>query len=100
MVQAALILSFLLAILVAMFAVQNAGPVILRFAFWSAETSLVVVILVAAAAGAAMASLVGLPGWIKDRRRLRAQARELEALRAARPSMSPPPPDSSPQPPV
>ena len=100
MVQAALILSFLLAILVAMFAVQNAGPVILRFAFWSAETSLVVVILVAAAAGAAMASLVGLPGWIKDRRRLRAQARELEALRAARPSMPPPPPDSSPQPPA
>lgn len=92
--QAALILSLILAIVVAVFAIQNAGPVTLRFAIWSVETSLVVVILVAAAAGAAMASLVGLPGWIRDRRRLRAQARELEALRAA----SPLPPDSAPRP--
>ncbi len=98
--QAALIVSFILAVLVALFAVQNAGPVTLRFGLWSVETSLVVVILVAAAAGAAMASLAGLPGWIKNRRRLRAQARELEALRAGHPSAAPSPPDSSPHPPA
>lgn len=98
--QAALVLSFILAILVAMFAVQNAGPVTLRFAVWSAETSLVVVILVAAAAGAAMASLAGLPGWIRDRRRLRAQARELESLRTGHSSMPPSAPDSSLHPPA
>jgi len=100
MVQAALIFSLILAILVAVFAVQNAGPVTLRFALWSAETSLVVVILVAAAAGAAMASLAGLPGWVRDRRRLRAQARELDALRPGPSSMPSSPPDSSARPPV
>ncbi|MBI4735052.1 MAG: LapA family protein, partial [candidate division NC10 bacterium] len=52
--QAALILSLILAIAVAAFAIQNAGPVTLRFGFWSVETSLVVVILVATAAGAAL----------------------------------------------
>ncbi len=98
--QAALILSFMLAVLVAVFAVQNAGPVTLRFGFWSVETSLVVVILVAAAAGAAMASLVGFPGWIRDRRRLRAQARELESLRTAHPPIPPLRPGSSPGPPA
>jgi len=96
--QPALIVSLVLAILVAVFAVQNAGPVALRFGFWSAETSLVVVILVAAAAGAAMASLVGLPGWIRDRRRLRAQARELEALRSAHSPAAPSPPEPPPRP--
>ena len=98
--QAALILSLILAILVALFAVQNAGPVTLRFGFWSVETSLVVVILVAVVAGAAMASLAGVPGWIRDRRRLRAQAQELEAFRTGRSSMAPAPPDSSPRPPA
>ncbi len=96
--QAALIFFLILAVLVAMFAVQNAGPVILRFGFWSVETSLVVVILVAAVVGAAMASLLGLPGWVRDRRRLRAQSRELETLRAGQPTK--PPPDSSLRPPA
>jgi len=96
--QAGLVFSLLLAVLVAVFAVQNAGPVTLRFGIWSVETSLVVVILVAAVVGAAMASLLGLPGWIRDRRRLRAQARELEALRTAHPPMPPLPPESPPRP--
>jgi uncharacterized integral membrane protein len=90
--QAALIVSLALAIAVALFAVQNAGPVTLRFAVWSVDTSLVVVILVATAIGAAMASLLGLPGWIRDRRRLRVQERQLQALRAAAPPETPPTP--------
>ena len=98
--QAALIFFLILAILVALFAVQNAGPVTLRFGFWSIETSLVVVILVAAVAGAAMASLLGLPGWIRDRRRLRAQARERAALHTDHPPLAPPPPDPSSRPPA
>lgn len=93
--QAALILSLILAIAVAVFAIQNAGPVTLRFGLWSVETSLVVVILVATAAGAALASLLGLPGWIRNRRRLRWQAKELEALRT---SQTAPPPEVSPRP--
>jgi uncharacterized integral membrane protein len=82
--QTGLILSLALAILVAVFAVQNGRPVTLTFGLWSVETSLVVVILAAAAAGATAASLLGLPGWIRDRRRLRHQAREIEALKAER----------------
>jgi uncharacterized integral membrane protein len=92
--QLALILSLALAILVAVFAIQNAGPVALRFGFWSVETSLVVVILVAVAAGAAVASLLGLPGWIRDRHRLKLLTRELDGLRAAHSSMSPTLPES------
>jgi len=91
--QVGLIFSLVLAILVAVFAIQNAGPVTLRFGIWSAETSLVVVILVAVAAGAALASLLGLPGWIRDRHRLRQLTRELDGLRAAQPS----PPATSPE---
>ena len=98
--QAALILSLILAIVVALFAIQNAGPVTLRFGIWSLETSLVVVILVAAVAGAAVASLMGLPGWIRDRRRLRVQARELDALRTGRTPASPPRPESPHRPPA
>lgn len=91
--QTALIVFLLLATGVALFAVQNAGPVVVRFGFWSLEMSLVVVILVAAALGAVMASLVSLPGWFRDRRRLRHQTKELQALRAAHA-----PPESSPGP--
>ena len=87
--QAALILFLLLAIAVALFAVQNAGPVTLRFGFWSVEMSLVVVVLVAAALGAVLASLLSLPGWFRDRRLLRQQSKELETLRASRPSTLP-----------
>ena len=87
--QTALIFFLLLATGVAVFAVQNAGPVVVRFGFWSLEMSLVVVILVAAALGAMMASLVSLPGWFRDRRRLRHQTKELQALRASHTSTSP-----------
>jgi uncharacterized integral membrane protein len=95
--QAALIASLALAVTVAVFAVQNASPVALRFGVWSVETSLVVVILVSAVTGAVAASLVGLPGWFRDRRRLRRQARELQALKA-QPHLPPPAPEPAPEP--
>lgn len=84
--QTALIVLLVVATGVALFAVQNAEPVTVRFGFWTLELSLVVVILVAAALGAVMASLVSLPGWFRDRRALRQQARELDTLRASRPA--------------
>lgn len=87
--QTALIFFLLLATGVALFAVQNAGPVVVRFGFWSLEMSLVVVILVATALGAVMASLLGLPSWLRDRHTLRQQARELETLRTSRPPLAP-----------
>ena len=99
--QTALIAFLLLATGVALFAVQNAGPVTIRFGFWSLEMSLVVIILVAAAVGAVMASLLSLPGWFRDRRRLRQQAKELDALRTPRPPdplAAKSPPDATPRP--
>ena len=92
--QTALIACLLLATGVAIFAVQNAGPVTIRFGFWAVEMSLVVVILVAAAAGALMASRLSLPGWFRDRRALRKQIRELEALRTSGSPRTPVPPPS------
>ncbi len=101
--QAALILSLALAISVAIFAVQNADSVPVHFGIWSVTTPLVVVILVSAVAGAAVASLLGLPGWVRDRRRLHRQARELETLKAQQhlppPAPEPPPPPSPVSPP-
>ena len=90
--QVGLVLSLLLATAVALFAIQNAAAVTLRFGFWGIETSLVVVILVATVVGAVLASLVGLPGWIQDRRRLHQMQRELDALRPKQPPISPTPP--------
>jgi uncharacterized integral membrane protein len=96
--QTGLIFSLVLAILVALFAVQNAGPVVLRFGPLSTETSLVVVILVAVAAGALVASLIGLPGWMRDRRRLRQLMRELDSLRLSRPQEPKLPTETPPNP--
>lgn len=99
--QTALIFFLLFAIGVAVFAVQNAGPVAVRFGFWAVEMSLVVVVLVAAALGAILASLLSLPGWIRDRRLLRQQSKELDALRASRPSLpATPSPESGTRPPI
>jgi uncharacterized integral membrane protein len=94
--QVGLVLSLLLATAVALFAIQNAAAVTLRFGFWSIETSLVVVILVATVVGAVLASLVGLPGWIQDRRRLHQLQRELDTLRPKQPPTASPPPAAPP----
>jgi type II secretory pathway pseudopilin PulG len=61
------------------------------------EMSLVVVILVSVAAGAILASLMGLPGWMRDRRQLRVLRRELEGLRLVH-SGEPKPPAPPPTP--
>lgn len=69
--QATLIVSLMVALVVALFAIQNAAPVTVRLAFWRAETSLVVVILISAALGAMASALASLPGVFKLRRELR-----------------------------
>lgn len=55
-----LVLALVFALGVAVFAVQNAGPVQVRFFGWHFETSLVAVILGSALAGACIVALVGL----------------------------------------
>lgn len=94
--QMALIVALALALGVALFAIQNAAPVTVRFGLWAAEVSLVVVILVSAVTGAAAATLLGFAGWMRDRRRLRLQARELATRRAVRPDPPLTPPGPAP----
>jgi len=77
------ILLLLLALLAAVaFAVKNAGAVTVDLLAWRIEASLAVVIASCFAAGVAAGSLFGMPKLYRacaDRRRLRAQLRDLGA---------------------
>ncbi len=61
--QSLLIAALVFALLVAVFASQNVEPTQINFLFWGGETSLVVVVIIAATLGAL---IMGLPGWIKQ----------------------------------
>ena len=82
-----LVLVVLLAI-VAAFALQNPGVIVVRILTWSGYTSLLAVIVAAFAAGVVSAGLAGLPGFFRRRseagpaaRRIRELEAELEDLR-------------------
>lgn len=75
-----LIVALLLATLVAIFAVQNAAEVTVRFLVWTFESSVVVVILVSVGMGALLAALISLPQTVKARRRLKETEAKLEHL--------------------
>lgn len=66
-----LLLAFLFALLVAVFAVQNLLPVTVTFLWWSVQTSLVIVILGMATFGALV--IFCLAGWVQFRLRRRLQ---------------------------
>ena len=74
-----LVLVALLA-LVAAFAVQNPGVIVVRFLTWSGYTSLLVVIVAAFAAGVVSAGLAGLPGFFRRRSEAGAAARRIREL--------------------
>jgi uncharacterized membrane protein YciS (DUF1049 family) len=76
-----LVLVVLLA-LVAAFAVQNPGIIVFRFLTFSGYTSLLVVIVVAFAAGVVSAGLAGLPGFFRRRSEAGAAARRIRELEA------------------
>jgi uncharacterized integral membrane protein len=76
-----LILVALLA-LVAAFAVQNPGVIVVRFLTYSGYTSLLVVIVAAFAAGVVSAGLAGLPGFFRRRSEAGAAARRILELEA------------------
>lgn len=69
--QMLLVVALLFALGVAVFAVQNAEPISFRLFGWQSETSLVFVVLGAAAAGAIAAGLVGLVRQVKASLRIR-----------------------------
>ena len=80
MTQFYLIVALLLATLVAIFAVQNAQEVTVRFLVWTFQSSVVVIILISAGLGALLAALISLPQTLKARRRFRESERRLERL--------------------
>lgn len=78
---AALILILLVLAMVATFAVQNPGILAVRFLHLSASTSLVVVVIVAFAAGILVGLLCGMPSFLRRRRKVRELTAEVAALR-------------------
>lgn len=80
MSQLYLVIALIFAVAVAVFAVQNAGTVTIRFGLWLVETSLVVVILISAVLGAVVTVLLGIPGALRARRRLKEQSARLMEL--------------------
>jgi len=80
MTQLYLLFALLLTTLVAIFAVQNAGEVTVRFLIRTFQTSVVIVILMSAGMGALLAAVVSLPQTLKARRRLRESDKRLEQL--------------------
>jgi uncharacterized membrane protein YciS (DUF1049 family) len=76
-----LVLVVLLAV-VAVFAVQNPGIITVRFMHLTGETSLLVVVVAAFAAGVVSAGLAGLPGFFRRRAAAAAAAKQIRELEA------------------
>jgi len=78
--KAVLLVLVALLALVAAFAVQNPGVIVVRFLTFSGYTSLLVVIVAAFAAGVVSAGLAGLPGYFRRRSEAGAAARRIRDL--------------------
>jgi uncharacterized integral membrane protein len=80
--KAALFILVVLLALVATFAVQNPGVIVVRFLTYSGTTSLLVVVVVALAAGMVSVGLAGLPRYFRRRSEARTAARRIRELEA------------------
>lgn len=80
--MAALFILVVLLALVATFAVQNPGVIVVRFLAYSGTTSLLVVVVAALAAGMLSVGLAGLPRYFRRRSEARAAARRIRELEA------------------
>lgn len=79
--QAFLIILVVLLALVAAFAVQNPGIILVHFLGLTAYTSLLVVIIASFGVGILAAVLGGAPAWWRKRRRIRELEAEVSSLR-------------------
>ncbi|HHT70571.1 MAG TPA: DUF1049 domain-containing protein [Firmicutes bacterium] len=75
-----LVLALICALLVAVFAVQNAKPVAVTFLAWHFEISLVLIILGAAALGAVAAFLLGTIRLVRQGRTVREATQRAQRL--------------------
>lgn len=78
--QLSLIGFLILAMIVAIFSIQNSGEAVVKFISWQLQSSLVVVILISTALGAIMAIFLSLPGTFRLRMRMREQAQRIAEL--------------------
>jgi uncharacterized integral membrane protein len=80
--KAVLLVLVVLLALVATFAVQNPGVIVVRFLTYSGTTSLLVVVVAALAAGMVSAGFAGLPRLFRRRSEAAAAARRIRELEA------------------
>ncbi len=80
--KATLLVLVVVLALVAAFAVQNPGIIVVRFLTVSGTTSLLAIIVAAFAAGVLSAGLVGLPGFFRRRTEAAAAGRRIRDLEA------------------
>ncbi len=78
--QLSLIGFLMLAMIVAIFSIQNSGEAVVKFIWWQFQSSLVVVILISTALGAIMAIFLNLPGNFRLRMRMREQSQRIAEL--------------------
>lgn len=78
--QLSLIGFLVLALIVAIFSIQNSGEAVVKFIWWQFQSSVVVVILISTALGAIMAICLSLPGSFRLRKRMREQAQRIAEL--------------------
>lgn len=87
-----LLLIVALLLVVAVFALQNPGIIPVRFLKYSADTSLLSVIVVAFAIGMVVGFLCGIPSSFRNRKRVRELKSQISSLRkppGAAPPVSP-----------
>ncbi len=75
-----LILAAMLGIFVALFAIQNAASVTVKFMFWQFQSSLAVVIILAMLAGMLLVFLLSIPGRLKRRKELYDKQKKIREL--------------------
>ena len=75
--QRTLLIIIVFTILVAIFALQNSAAVVIRLWFWSADTSLALVVILTFAAGALMGILFSIPGRKRKKEPLPPAAEEI-----------------------
>ncbi len=75
-----LILAAILGIFIAVFAIQNAAAVTVKFLLWQFESSLAVLIILAMLAGMLLVFLISLPGRIKRRKELYDRDKKIREL--------------------
>lgn len=75
-----LILAAILGIFVAVFAIQNAAAVTVKFLLWEFQSSLAVLIIISMLAGMLLVFLLSLPGRLKRRKELYDKQKKIKEL--------------------